>query len=715
MKKIFYILFVLMLAGSGKNLYAQPSGNWINLCQEFDESGGKGSTSENPILIENPRHLAYLAWKVNDEGINYANTYFKLTANILLVQSYWTPIGMGELSTEYFNGHFDGNNYIIQSPIISDPGNYQGLFGVVGPAATIKNLFVGACNISGKDNVGALAGKNYGKVSRCFSTGTITATGDNVGGLIGANSGSLSECFSTCAVTGNWTGNTQWEKFLSGGGLVGRNNVSGIIKQCYATGPVTSNSSGYYNITIGGLTGTNNGVISESFSAGAVCGNNSGGFIGRNESLGVIVSCIFDRQGAGNEIAFWIDLSGSAARITAGKTHDLIYGKLPDGFDPTIWVARRSSYPQLRCFAENVMFGVERASAYSTVPFTAENANDVRSSFWLPKRVLLSNGYNDMQWRLLSTQSQDADIIISRVDSIYGWVNANSSSNWHELTFPEPGSNTFNTSPFNRIIKFRPVARFSHRYAIILGQAVSDNISGRELRINASCDATPRDVVINVQTSNLNYVYIDNALIRSATVNVSKAGIYRKTIRIISFTDGNQVIDTYTVAVERPFLAEQIFAPQRWHDVLAINNNYLTNGGYIIYGYEWYKNDQKMNVTGGYIHEPGGLDRSARYTATLTLDADGTEKVSTCPAEITETELKTAVFPNPVMHGQPFSVKTGSDAQTVIRLFDAAGNIVSAGVFAGNVVEYAAPDVAGYYILQLSADGIVRNVKIIVE
>jgi len=67
------------------------------------------------------------------------------------------------------------------------------------------------------------------------------------------------------------------------------------------------------------------------------------------------------------------------------------------------------------------------------------------------------------------------------------------------------------------------------------------------------------------------------------------------------------------------------------------------------------------------------------------------------------------------MRGQTFRVETGGAAQTVIRLFDTAGNIISAGVFSGNIVEYTAPDIPGTYILQLSADSVVQNVKIIIE
>jgi len=733
MKQIIYILIFLLLAGSGRGLYAQTIyGNWIDNRVPFDEDG-KGNNSGNAILIQHAGHLAHLAWKVNT-GTTYENKYFKLTADINLRDRYWTPIGTNDTPTGYFNGHFDGNNCMVTYLTVAGAENLQGLFGVIGSAATIQNLFVTKCNISGRENVGALAGKNNGAVLRCFATGTVTATGNNGGGLIGVNTktGKVTECYSTCAVTGNWTTGGTWDNPLTCGGLIG-NNDEGIVTRSYATGSVTigsKNFSGY--ATIGGFTGINNGLVKECFSAGAVCVNNNGGFTGDNNKFGVYLSCVFDRQGTGQETASRNDHICTAANIIAANTSDLTSGKLPPGFAPEAWIAQRGLYPQLRWFAELSIRDFYIGSAISAVPFPTvsinENAGFVRTSFPLIRRFplgSLGDVYYNFSWRSITQQTQNIDLTTtSRNDSIFGWVNCIATDVWYDLAFPGE------YSPYDRIIKFKPATQFSHRQIIVNNQIMTE---GRELKIKQPCDVTPRDVSISIQTSIINRVSVDNVYLpqtqnRMTTVYASSPGIIRKTIRLYSYRGEIdertgipvETVDTYTISVERPFYAEQIFAPQRWRDVLTINNNFATNGGFIIHGYEWYKDGRKLPTDKGYIHEPGGLDPAARYTALLTIDTpEGRDQVSTCPAVITaESETKLAVYPNPVARGQTFRIVTGAAAptgsQTVVRLFDATGNTISTGTFAGNVTEYAAPDTPGHYILQVTADGVTQNVKIVI-
>ncbi len=73
------------------------------------------------------------------------------------------------------------------------------------------------------------------------------------------------------------------------GGLVGHNSANATITDCYATGKVTGNES------IGGLTGRSDGTIENCYSLGSVSGaERFGGFVGSN--YGVNSNCFWDIQ-----------------------------------------------------------------------------------------------------------------------------------------------------------------------------------------------------------------------------------------------------------------------------------------------------------------------------------------------------------------------------------------------------------------------------------
>ena len=153
---------------------------------------------------------------------------------------------------------------------------------------------------------------------------------------------------------------------------------------------------------------------------------------------------------------------------------------------------------------------------------------------------------------------------------------------------------------------------------------------------------------------------------------------------------------------------------QRWHDVLAINNNFATNGGYVFTEYEWYKDGVKLPSTKGYIHEPGGLSPTAEYTAVLTTHRG--DKITTCPAKITDMKVKSAVYPNPVKRGQSVYVETGlSSGEAVMQLFGASGNFVTSKTLYNPVAEITMPDTPGAYVLQITVNGTVKTYKIVVE
>ena len=235
---------------------------------------GEG-TAANPYKIQNVDDLKKLAEKVNG-GEAYANTYFKLTANIdLNNEPNWTPIGTEDT---LFQGTFDGGGHQITNLKIGKR-EYGGLFGNVW-GATIQN-----CNVTGEVNGYNYSGGIVGyandntHILNCSFQGNVEGNGQDRGGIVGSTSigCDVSGCFVTGTVTG---GNCV-------GGIAG--NGVGTIKNCYALADVTAAGD-----SAGGIAGyAYNLSIENCYYSGKVSSNgNAGGIAGiaRNSEIQNCVS-----------------------------------------------------------------------------------------------------------------------------------------------------------------------------------------------------------------------------------------------------------------------------------------------------------------------------------------------------------------------------------------------------------------------------------------
>ncbi len=131
-------------------------------------------------------------------------------------------------------------------------------------------------------HVGGLVGLNQGTIARCQATGSITHSvlmAWGLGGLVGHNDGMIIHCRATGSVTGERS-----TQLL--GGLVGENGRRAAIIDCSATGKVTSEQGP----GVGGLVGTNAGLVTHCCATGGVAGALlSGGLAGGNG--GAITNC----------------------------------------------------------------------------------------------------------------------------------------------------------------------------------------------------------------------------------------------------------------------------------------------------------------------------------------------------------------------------------------------------------------------------------------
>ena len=118
--------------------------------------------------ISSAEELVKRATMQNDANIT-TGSEFVLGADIDLSGIEWESIGVGEV----FNGTFDGNGYTI-----SNLSGTKGLFGNT-ENATIKNVILTDCNISGSGTIGGLVGNSFKRltINNCSVYGNISSTG----------------------------------------------------------------------------------------------------------------------------------------------------------------------------------------------------------------------------------------------------------------------------------------------------------------------------------------------------------------------------------------------------------------------------------------------------------------------------------------------------------------------------------------------------------
>ena len=180
-----------------------------------------------------------------------------LADNIDLTGKDWTPIG------DYDNRYtstFDGGNHTITGLTINQYGNYVGMIDFLDSGGTVQNLTLENVNITGGDIVGSVVGDNYGTVTACYATGSVTGSGSGtiyVGGVTGSNNlGTLTACYHAKRNINGPNGTT--------GGVVGRNFKDsmiggGIITACYWGGNGQTQGIGKDEVGTGGTTQVTDG------------------------------------------------------------------------------------------------------------------------------------------------------------------------------------------------------------------------------------------------------------------------------------------------------------------------------------------------------------------------------------------------------------------------------------------------------------------------
>ena len=261
----------------------------------------------------------------------------------------WSSAGfvpIGSTATK-FTGAFNGQGRTITNLTINRPTTDDvGLFGYVGAGVTVQDVGLLGTAVTGRNEVGALAGNNAGTVTRSYAAGVVNGNGNDVGGLVGNNT-------ATGNITQSYASVTVGSPNFYIGGLVGFN--LGAIMQAYAVGAVNGKSAG-------GLAGYSGGTITQSYAAGAVSGSTLGGLVGYQ--TGTITQSYWDTVTTGQNGAIGNGTVTGGIGLTTSQMQDPAgYATTYAGWDfANVWSAPSAGYyPQL--YGVNYVLRVDPANA----------------------------------------------------------------------------------------------------------------------------------------------------------------------------------------------------------------------------------------------------------------------------------------------------------------------------------------------------------------
>jgi len=203
-------------------------------------------------------------------------------------------------------------------------------------------------------------------------------------------------------------------------------------------------------------------------------------------------------------------------------------------------------------------------------------------------------------------------------------------------------------------------------------------------------------------------------------VQTPKPGIYTQNVGITS-QDGSTTAN-YIIRVEKPFGFYDI-VKQKFNNVLLVNNNPQTNGGYEFVAYQWFKNGQLIGT--GQYYTAGDdvsnvLDPNAVYSVKMTTK-DGSV-LQTCESVITiQNSLTAKLYPNPVEIGKTLTVEADFPAEDLqnmqISLYTVSGKLIKTVQSSSVITEIQLPQAteSNMYLVVLESGSIKKSFKVIVK
>lgn len=297
---------------------------------------GSGADSvPGTIYLRTARHLYELSRHYDDLAAVTVNTTFRQERDINYAAYGWTtytsstdavtsqePIHSAANTADVsdtggFRAAYNGDYHTIQGVSFVSAGNDVGMFAVVAPTGTVRNVTLLSSGterversglIQGSTTVvymGVLAGRNYGTISNCAVSGYSFGSGMGIlayqhstvymGGLVGGNlyhkthSGRILSSEANCPLVQV----SSYNASIYAGGFAG-SNAGGSIQSCYALGVLKALDVSSSTVRLCGFAGENTGgALAYCYSATALTAAGEAEVYGLTRTGGSAAQCCY--------------------------------------------------------------------------------------------------------------------------------------------------------------------------------------------------------------------------------------------------------------------------------------------------------------------------------------------------------------------------------------------------------------------------------------
>ena len=294
---------------------------------------GSGADSvPGTVYLRTARHLYELSLHYDDYDTATSRSTFLQECDISYTSYIWasytsygavstqTPItgtAENDSDTGGFRAAYNGDCHTIQGVSFVSAGNDVGMFAVVAPTGTVRNVTLLSSGterversglIQGSTTVvymGVLAGRNYGTISNCAVSGYSFGSGMGIlayqhstvymGGLVGGNlyhkthSGRILSSEANCPLVQV----SSYNASIYAGGFAG-SNAGGSIQSCYALGVLKALDVSSSTVRLCGFAGENTGgALAYCYSATALTAAGEAEVYGLTRTGGSAAQCCY--------------------------------------------------------------------------------------------------------------------------------------------------------------------------------------------------------------------------------------------------------------------------------------------------------------------------------------------------------------------------------------------------------------------------------------